>query len=165
MEHFGTIFFTEEQRKRFRSGELVKEWAKMYKEIFDEDDVRVASSQNSFHFFEWLAAVIIYTSTGYLSLVEKYQFKKHQRKQEILGKLFPDEIIPSIRSGSIQCPDLLCYRRDFKNCFFCEVKGLRDEIRLVQKERFRELKRVTGKEVYLIEFKEIAPDNRLERTA
>ena len=84
MKRFGTILFTDEQRKRFRSGELVKEWARIYKEIFDEDDVRVTSKQNSFHFFEWLAAVVIYTSTGYLSLVEKYQFRNHQRKQKIL---------------------------------------------------------------------------------
>lgn len=55
MKHFGTILFTEEQRKRFRSGELVKEWAKMYKEIFDKDDVRITlkqSKKNSYHFFE-----------------------------------------------------------------------------------------------------------------
>jgi hypothetical protein len=39
MKHFGTILFTEEQPKRFRSGELVNEWSKMYKEIFDEGDV------------------------------------------------------------------------------------------------------------------------------
>jgi len=153
MKHFGTILFTEEQRKKFRSGELVKEWAKMYKEFFDEDDVRITLKQNSFHFFEWVAAVIIYTSTGYLSLVEKYQLKRHQRKQKILGKLFSDEIIEKIRSVNIQCPDLLCYRPDFKDCFFCEVKGLRDKIRLVQEERFRELRLVTGKEIYLIEFK------------
>ena len=97
MKYFGTILFKEEQRKRFRSGKLVKEWARIYKEIFDEDDVRITlkqSKQNSYHFFEWLAAVVIYTSTGYLSLIEKYQFKNHLRKQKILGKLFSDEILP-----------------------------------------------------------------------
>jgi hypothetical protein len=156
MKYFGTILFTEEQRKRFRSGELVNEWAQIYKEIFDEDDIRITSKQfkqNSYHFFEWLAAILIYNSTGYLSLVEKYQFKNHLRKQEILGELFSDEIIAKIRRGGVQNPDLLCYRPDFKDCFFCEVKGLRDRIRSAQKERFRELERLTGKEIYLIEFK------------
>ena len=153
MKHFGTILFTEEQRKRFRSGELGKELARTYKEIFDKDDKRIASTQSSYHFFEWLAAIVIYNSTGYLSLVEKYKFKKHRRKQEILGKLFSNEIIAKICSSRVQNPDLLCYRPDFKDCFFCEVKGLRDQIRSVQKERFRELKRLTGKEIYLIKFK------------
>lgn len=153
MKHFGTILFTDEQRKRFRSGELVKEWARNYKEIFDEDDIRIASTQSSYHFFEWLAAIVIYNSTGYLSLVEKYKFKKHQRKQKILGILFSEEIVEKISRGRVQNPDLLCYRPDFKDCFFCEVKGLRDQIRSVQNERFRELERLTGKEIYLIEFK------------
>jgi hypothetical protein len=122
MNHFGTILFKEEQRKRFRSGELVKEWAKMYKEIFDEDDIRITLKQsktNSYHFFEWLAAVVIYSCTGYLSLVEKYQFESHPRKQKILSKLFSNEIIAKIRTGNSQGPDLLCYTPDFKNCFFC----------------------------------------------
>lgn len=154
MKHFGTILFTEEQRKKFRSGKLVKEWARIYKRIFDEDDVRITSKQSSYHFFEWLAAVVIYNTTGYLSLVEKYKFKNHPRKQKILDKLFfPDEIIAKICSSRVQNPDLLCYRPDFKDCFFCEVKGLRDKMRSVQEQRFRELRLVTGKEIYLIEFK------------
>jgi hypothetical protein len=153
VKYFGRILFTEEQRKRFRSGELVKEWFRIYKEIFDEDDFRITLKQNSYHFFEWLAAIVIYNTTGYLSLVEKYRCKNHPRKQKILHKLFSDEIVAKICRGGVQNPDLLCYRQDFKDCFFCEVKGLRDRIRLVQKERFRELEQLTGKEIYLIEFK------------
>jgi len=153
MKYLGTILFTEEQRKRFRSGELVKEWAQIYKEIFDKDDKRLKSNQNSYHFFEWLAAIVIYNSTGYLSLVEKYQFKKHERKQKILKRLFSCEIITKICSGRVQNPDLLCYRPDFKDWFFCEVKGLPDKIRPSQSERFHELERLTGKKVYLVEFK------------
>jgi hypothetical protein len=45
------------------------------------------------------------------------------------------------------------YRTDFEDCFFCEVKGLRDRIRAVQKKRFRELEKLTGKDIYLIKFK------------
>ena len=156
MKQFGTILFTEEQRKRFRSGELVKEWRRIHKEIFDEDDMRITSKEiknNSYHFFEWLAAIVIHNTTGYLSLVEKYQFKNHLRKQKILPKLFSDEIVAKICRGGVQNPDLLCYRPDFKDYFFCEVKGLRDQIRSVQKKRFRELKRLSGKEIYLIKFK------------
>jgi hypothetical protein len=55
MKRFGTIMFTEEQRKRFRSGELVTEWANMYKDIFDDDDLRLASKKikkSPYHFFE-----------------------------------------------------------------------------------------------------------------
>jgi hypothetical protein len=157
MKDFETIFFTEEQRKRFRSGELVTEWADMYKEIFDDDDLRIASKKNkesSYHFFEWLAAVIIYSTTGYLSLVEKYQFtKSHPRKKDILRKLFSSEIIAKLRARRIQCPDLLCYSPDFKDCFFCEAKGLSDKMRPAQEKRFQEIEDATGKEVYIIEFK------------
>jgi hypothetical protein len=152
-KYFATILFTEEQRKRFRSGELVKEWSRIYKEIFDEDDFRITLKQNSYHFFEWLAAIVIYNTTGYLSLVEKYRCKNHPRKQKILHKLFSDEIVAKICRGGVQNPDLLCYRPDFKDYFFCEVKGLRDQMRSIQEERFRELKRSIGKEIYLIEFK------------
>ena len=158
MKHFGTILFTEEQRKRFRSGELVKEWSRTYKEIFDKDDIRITAKQKSYHFFEWLAAIVIYNTTGYLSLVEKYKSKNHLRKQEILRELFSDEMITKICSSRVQNPDLLCYRPDFKDCFFCEVKGLRDKMRSAQEKGFRELRLVTGKEIYLIEFKKKKAD-------
>jgi hypothetical protein len=159
MKKCGTILYREEQRERFRSGELVREWADMYKEIFDDDDRRIASKtfkKSSYHFFEWLAAVTIYSTTGYLSLVEKYQFSKHRRKKDILKGLFPNkEVIAKMRARREQCLDLLCYRPEFRNYFFCEAKGLRDKIRPAQKKRFREIEHATGKEVYLIELRKM----------
>jgi hypothetical protein len=152
-----TIEYTESQRDRFRSGELVKIWAKQYPRIFDKDDIRITRKQPNYHFFEWLAAVIIYNSTGYLSLIEKYEFQNHRRKQKILRKLMTNEQIIQIYLHGAQCPDLLVYSPDHKDWFFCEVKGSRDKLRKEQIRYFERLCKVTGKRIYLIEFKEKKP--------
>jgi len=87
INRIATIQYAESQRDRLRSSELVNIWARQYPKIFDKDDIRITKEQPNYHFFEWLAAIIIYNSTGYLSLVEKYDFQNHKKKQRILRKL------------------------------------------------------------------------------
>ena len=149
-----TIEYTELQRNRFRSGELTRIWARQYPKMFDKDDIRITKKQPNYHFFEWLAAVIIYNSTGYLSLIEKYEFQKHKRKQKILRKLMTNEQIAQLYLPGTQCPDLLVYSPDYKGWFFCEVKGSRDKLRREQMKYFKKLYKATGKRTYVIEFKE-----------
>jgi hypothetical protein len=158
-----TIEYTESQRDRFRSGELVRIWAKQYPKIFDKDDIRITRKQPNYHFFEWLAAVIIYNSTNYLSLIEKYEFQNHERKQKILRKLMTNEQIAQIYLNGAQCPDLLSYSPDYRDWFFCELKGSRDKLRKEQITYFEKLEKFTGKRTYIIEFKEKNPDKQVAR--
>ena len=93
IERIGVVPFSVSQRARFRTGDLPREWAKHYRDLFDEDDLRLAISQPDYHFFEWLGAVILFNSTGYLSLVEKYEFGKHARKSKIIRQIVPPEVL------------------------------------------------------------------------
>lgn len=169
---FATFFTSDEQHDLFRSGQLVKQWANAYPHLFDSDDVRIALNQASmgYHYFEWLAAILIYHTTGMLSLVEKYQFKNHKRKREILLKLTSSKIFEYIISrgseGHIQCPDLLVYTSDYQEWFFCEVKGPADRIRPEQTEFFRELSKVTGRDIKFVKFKKfknVAENGKLNK--
>ena len=156
MKIFGTVKFSEIQRAKFSSGQLAAEWAQRYPQLFDQDDCRLIAKGKTYHFFEWLGAIIIYETTGYLSLVEKYQFKNHKKKRDVLLKLFSGEFPKSIFEKGVQCPDLFCYSPDYQDYFFCEVKGLNDRVRNEQKSYFDSLKRLTGKEVYLLNLKRSA---------
>ena len=63
----------EGERELFASGELWQQWVREYPNIFDEDDRRLARSQAKLgiHFYEWQAAVLLYQTMGYHSLVGK----------------------------------------------------------------------------------------------
>ena len=65
------------QFEKFKSGELYEEWSRAFPALFDEDDIRVARTQAKLgaHYFEWLSALTVYQSLGYLSLIESYEFK------------------------------------------------------------------------------------------
>jgi hypothetical protein len=151
----------------FRTGELVERWAKTYPMLFDDDDLRIAQNQADmgYHFYEWLAAILIYHDHGLFSLVEKYQFDAHAKKHQKLDRLAEPEVAQFIRShpdyGNAQCPDLLVYRPDYSDWFFCEVKGPTDRVRSEQAEFFRALTELSGKSIKLVEFKQI-PQSYLE---
>lgn len=148
------IFFAPEQRERFRSGDLAREWASRFSDLFDSDDLRLALSQPNNHFCEWLSAILIFETTGWLSLVEKYEFGSHRRKTAIVEKLLPPEVLGEMKSSKIQAPDLLIYSKDFSEWRFCEVKGPGDKIREVQAEQFEKLERVSGKRIEVIYLRE-----------
>jgi hypothetical protein len=90
---------------------------------------------------------------GYLSLLEKYEFRKHQWKYQISKSLVPDnvfEFIMSKKEKRSQCPDLFCYNLSKTDWFFCEVKGKGDRLRNEQTKYFETIEQLSGKEVYLI---------------
>lgn len=157
-EPFTKLPVSKYQFEQFKAGDLWRQWAALYPQLFDADDVRVAESQaaRGYHFHEWLAALVIYQSVGYLSLIESYEFKVQKRKQSILHKLLPDhvqEAVVEITSlGKAQCPDLLCFKSDLSDWFFCEVKGPKDASRPIQEECFQHLVRASGKKIKLFEF-------------
>jgi hypothetical protein len=80
-------------------------------------------------------AIVRHHTTGYLSLVEKYEFAAHLRKREIVTRLLPASVLDLLRSrsdGRAQAPDLLMYASDLSGWFSCEVKGPRDRLRDAQ---------------------------------
>ena len=161
-ENLGTFEYRESQRERFHSHELIDEWYKAYPKIFDAQDFALAVHQNDarmrYHFFEWLAAVMLYHTHGSLSLVEQYEKPGHKRKQDILSRIVPPDVFDLITNhesnfGGVQCPDLLVYAPDFSDWFFCEVKGDRDTLKPEPRRFFEVLEKASRKSVRLIDFK------------
>ena len=157
-KEFGTFNTSSAQIERFKSGELWVRWAERYPMLFDPDDVRQVQTQakHGFHYHEWLAAILIYESVGYLSLIEKYEFKNHARKQAILKELVPPNVLKAIGERTAerkaQCPDLLCYAPDMSDWFFCEVKGPSDTVKPNPEKFFQRLVDCSGKPICLVKF-------------
>ena len=91
--------------------------------------------------------------------MEKYQYKNHPHKQSIVKKLdFEDlrRVMDYQRlNDQVQLPDLLVYKPDFSDWFFCEVKGGTDRLRSVQEEQFNIFSELSKKPIYMIEIKPI----------
>ena len=126
--------------------------------LFDANDTKIALNQRhlGYHYYEWFAAILLYHTRGFLSLVEAYAYKSHKRKRRILESLVTGNVLDFIASRGIssvtQCPDLLVYSPDGKDWFFCEVKGPRDQLREPQIRFFEELARVSGKDICVVQF-------------
>jgi hypothetical protein len=157
----GKFGYLPQQRERFVSGELWRQWAKDYADIFDEQDVQIAEKgagpKMRFHFYEWLAAVLIFHTYGYLSLIEQYEFKLHVRKRAVAKRILPPEVFALVTDhrqcfGGVQCLDLLSYSPDYSDWFFCEVKGPRDELKKAPLRFFEELAQVSGKPIRVMRF-------------
>ncbi len=135
----------------------MREWMFRFPELFDEQDMGIAHNQPDYHFWEWLAAIVLYHATGYRALVEKYAFANHPRKRDIVAKLLPDGVLRVLRDrtehGSTQGPDLLMYAADMSDWFFCEVKGPSDHLQPVQESKFEALAAASEKPVRLLHFK------------
>jgi hypothetical protein len=86
-------------QSRWKQGKVAPAWKRQYPQLFDDDDLRLAKSQGhmGYHFYEWLAAIILHHATGYHALVAKYQFGKHVRKEAILEKLLPPQMLQLLR--------------------------------------------------------------------
>jgi hypothetical protein len=54
-----------------------------------------------------------------------------------------------------RCPDLLVYKPDLSDFYFCEVKGPRDRVRSVQAGFFRKLEERLGRPVHLAMLREV----------
>ena len=148
------FLYTSIQREAFRSGALLEEWASRYPQLFDERDVEITRKQLNYHFFEWLAAVLLYESMGYLSLVEKYETASHARKLETFRKAVPGEVYDFVLRNRSGVPDLFVYAPDLSNWFFCEIKGSKDVLRPNQIDRHAEIEAISGKPVVILSLKE-----------
>jgi hypothetical protein len=152
----GNIPFHPTQRQKFTEGILPKEWHNQYPMLLDDDDLRIATTQAkyAYHYYEWLAAIVLFNSTGYFSLVEKYQFLKHHAKQDIIRKIaspkLNDALIYQKEHREVQAPDLLVYSFPEDDWFFCEVKGGKDHFSTKQIKHFNALAAISGKPVYSI---------------
>lgn len=129
-----TFSYHLQQRERFYAGTLVREWRQRYPQIFDIDDERILKTehQKQYHFFEWLGAVLLFESTGYCSLVEKYTAKTHPQKRDKISKILPPSLLTWLYENETGQPDLFVYYLATNDWFFCEVKGDGDRIRTSQ---------------------------------
>jgi len=158
-KEIGVYQFHEAQRNRFKNGSLWRRWAREYPDIFDEKDCATAESQGpaGYHFYEWLAAVMLYQSFGFLSLIEKYEEPAHSRKYEIFTSMVPQAVLDAVFDyetfGQTQVPDLFVYAPDRSEWFLCEVKGKADRLMPVQKKYFEHLASISGKDIGMIQFK------------
>lgn len=146
------IPYSEAQRERFRSGPLRDEWASRYPDIFDMQDVEICRNQPNYHFFEWLASVVIFEATGYLSLVEKYETAKHRRKVEIFRSFVDPIVYANVMADHSSVPDIFSYDLASGDWMFCEVKGRGDRLSSAQKMRIGELEEISQRRVLLARF-------------
>ena len=153
---YGDFPYDPDEREDFAQGTLQKVWAATHPHLFDEDDLRIALTQPRNHFFEWLAAIRLFSDVGYVSLVEKYQFRRHQRKHSIFRRTVPSVVYDLVTRrgyfGSRQGPDLFAYRPDGEDWLFCEVKGDPDRVRDSQTVFWGQIERVSGRPIMLIHF-------------
>jgi hypothetical protein len=160
---YATFLTNNTHRDLFFKGHLIEEWSRTYPMLFDKQDLQIALNQRhmGLHYHEWFAAVLLYHTTGLLSLVEAYAYRLHPGKQKTLEKLFTGEVLDFINSRGIssvtQCPDLLVYSADYSDWFFCEVKGPRDRLRKPQILFFDELSNISGKEIQIVQFQDLSP--------
>lgn len=153
-----TFYTTKDHRNNFVNGRLMEEWSCLYPFLFEDHDKKTASNQRHLgvHYYEWFAAILLFHTRGLFSLIEAYAYKSHERKRKILESFIPSDALDFIASTGLsslpQCPDLLLYKPDGSEWFFCEVKGPRDKLRQNQIVLFQELERVTGKNIFLINF-------------
>lgn len=162
-KEIGVFEYHPQQLDRFKSGELWNQWGKQYPDLFELQDIEIARNQarNGYHFFEWISAILLWHTTGYLSIVEHYEFTRHKEKRAKLQRLVSPDVFDLITNhkenyGNTQCPDLLVYSPDYTDWFFCEVKGPKDRISPSQKILFDELSRVSGKDIGIVKFKKHA---------
>jgi len=66
-----TVFYCSPQVRRLWPSPLAAQWASLYPQLFDRDDVRITQLQPKNHFSEWFAAIHLFHRDGVLSLVEK----------------------------------------------------------------------------------------------
>jgi hypothetical protein len=113
--------------------------------LFDEDDVRLTTRQPKNHFCEWFAAIHLFHRDGVLSLVEKYVYSTHSRKQTLFRELLTEcqrATLDEICSGlKVQPPDLLVFRPDRSRFWFAEIKGPGDRMREAQRRSHAAIRR------------------------
>lgn len=127
-----TVFYTPQLRELWPTP-LAQRWAKVYPQVFDEDDLRITRHQPKYHFREWLAAVYLLHRDGALCLVEKYIYDDtHPRKAKAVQGLLTQAQLAALRRWrkdyKVQPPDLLVYSPDWSSFWFAEIKGRRSDL-------------------------------------
>ncbi len=145
-----TFLFDPGRRANFADGSLVDEWYEAYRDMFDKDDYRLARSQPGNHFFEWLAAVLLRESTGYYSLIEKYESTSHAAKIDTFRKAVDPAVFEFAMAHRAGLPDLFVYRPGTSDWFFCEVKGGPDRLSQGQLLAHGELERISKRPVRIL---------------
>ena len=145
-----TFLFDPGRRANFADGSLVDEWHEAYPDMFDKDDYRLARSQPGNHFFEWLAAVLLRESTGYCSLVEKYESASHVAKVDTFRKTVDSAVFDFAMAHRTGLPDLFVYQPGTSNWFFCEVKGGPDRLSQGQICTHAKLERISKRPVRVL---------------
>jgi hypothetical protein len=150
---------------------LAAQWAEQYPQLFDVDDIRITRHQPRNHFAEWLAAIYLFHRDGALSLVEKYLFGSHLRKQALVRELLTEDqraVLDSIRAEfRAQPPDILVFTPDRRQFWFAEVKGPGDRVRDVQRRSHTAIRERLGVPVELVTVRcfNTKPPNRVGPTA
>jgi hypothetical protein len=164
------IYFNPELRGMWPSP-LADQWTSHYPHLFDSDDLRITRRQPKYHFVEWLAAIHLFHRDGALSLVEKYVFATHPRKQALFEELLTDSqhaALDEIRAEfGVQPPDLLVFRPDLSSWWFAEVKGPGDRVRDAQRSSHEAIERRMNVPVEVITVsvrQTSSPNNRLPIT-
>lgn len=149
-------------------GGYCHQWAAAHPELFDPQDLSLASNVENvdeYHYFEWLAAITLYRTTGMRSLVEMWGTSTHTRKIDITRRLFDLDGfkregkamgLPGLPKG----PDLLVYRPDLQDFFFVEAKGGNDSLKAANVAWFKFLQAFTGRPVYLFDFYPLKPTSK-----
>ena len=144
--------YVNDLRKQWKSGEQPRTWMQKYPQLFVAKDISLTRKGSSYIFFEWLAAILLYEATGYLSY-HKYDCKNHYEKNRLFHRVAP-ELVSEIE-GESGTPDLLAVSPDESHWFFCETKGPRDSVGAKQKKIAKKILKVTGERVMLLHLKPI----------
>ena len=158
MKSIGTLAIAQRRQDEWKALELQRRFAQQYPHLFDAHDLTLAlgaQGRKGYHFVEWLGAIVLHLATGYNALVSKYQYSKHSAKRQVIRSLGLSDLVRQRHPvyGNAQGPDLLMYRADLTDYFFCEIKGPDDALRNAQPAYFEHLERETGRPVQLLRFK------------
>ena len=136
---------------------LAAQWIQQYPDIFDRDDLRLATSQPRYHFCEWFAAIYLFHRDGAHSLVEQYVYQSHPAKVAQMAALIPEgarKMLDRIRKDCrVQLPDLLVSLPKTRDYWFAEVKDPRDRISEKQRKSHDAIGKELGVPVEIVEVK------------
>jgi hypothetical protein len=155
-EFVGPLAASRNHLAQFRSGVLLRAWARAYPMLFSRRDLELALAQRRNHYFEWLVAIVLYHTEGLLS-IQKYEFPVASRpRRDTVERLLGPNVCSWLRSRQrqrvVQCPDLLAFTPDLSGPRFYEAKGPTDSLRPNQKAFFNKLSLVTSCPIKIVTF-------------
>lgn len=152
----GTTIYCSARVRDLWPSPLAERWAAEYPQLFDKDDIRLTTTQPKNHFAEWFAAIHLFQRDGVRALVEKYLFRTHPIKRDLLSALLGPADIQTLqdisRSIGAQLPDLLLHKSGHL-VGFAEAKGPGDRLSAKQRQTHLELKRHFGVSTEILDVK------------